>query len=134
MNQQKFEQALNDLVTQPLNSAKFEEVKPVVESLLYSDLLPTTVNKLGLTEKRRLLFLLEKFRRYSCASVTRRLQLKTFAHHLSLEQPLTDSPIFNQVDPLARKIGLNEYLNHLKPQLLSLQTRHYQNAHSAFPF
>lgn len=56
MNQQKFEQALNDLVTQPLNSAKFEEVKPVVESLLYSDLLPTTVNKLGLTEKRRLLF------------------------------------------------------------------------------
>ncbi len=31
------------------------------------------------------------------------------------------------VDPLAKKYGLNEDLNHLKPQLLSLQTRHYSH-------
>ena len=29
------------------------------------------------------------------------------------------------VDPLAKRVGLDEDLNHLKSQLLTLQTRHY---------
>ena len=125
MNQKTFETALKHLLKNSLTSAKFEEVKPVVELFLYSDYLPTTVENLKPLEKKRLLFLVEKFRRYSCSSVTRRQQLKAFAEKLNTDQsnhPLQDSEL---VDPLAKKLGLDEDLNHLKSQLLTLQTRHY---------
>ncbi len=35
MNQLEFEHALKALLKQPLNSATFEQVKPVAEALLY---------------------------------------------------------------------------------------------------
>jgi len=66
MNQLEFEHALKALLKQPLNSATFEQVKPVAEALLYSELLPAVSSSLNPLEKRRLFFLLEKFRRYSC--------------------------------------------------------------------
>ena len=75
MNQVEFEHALNTLLKQPLSSATFSEVKPVAEALLYSELLPSITNNLSTLETRRLVFLLEKFRRYSCSSVSRRQQL-----------------------------------------------------------
>jgi hypothetical protein len=129
MNQQEFEKSLKKLVRQPLTFAKFEDVKPVAELLLYSEYLPTTMNNLSRMEKRRLLFLVEKFRRYSCSTVSRRQQLKSFADRLSTDQLHHTSQTSQLVDPLAKKLGLNEDLNHLKPQLLSMQTRHYTYPH-----
>ncbi|NUG82562.1 hypothetical protein HUN33_21580, partial [Acinetobacter bereziniae] len=109
------------------SSATFTEVKPVAEALLYSNFLPTVTSNLNTLEKRRLVFLVEKFRRYSCSSVSRRQQLKSLADNLSLQTPPLKS---NQlVDPLAQKLGLDEDLNHLKSQLLTLQTRHYHQEH-----
>ena len=127
MNQVEFDHALNTLLKQPLSSATFSEVKPVAEALLYSELLPSITNNLSTLETRRLVFLLEKFRRYSCSSVSRRQQLKSFVDNLSLQTPPLNS---NQlVDPLAQRFGLDEDLNHLKPQLLMLQTRNYHQEH-----
>ena len=129
MNQQEFEKSLKKLVRQPLTVAKFEDVKPVAELLLYSEFLPTTMKNLSRMEKRRLLFLVEKFRRYSCSTVSRRQQLKSFADRLSANQLHYTSQTSQFIDPLAKRLGLNEDLNHLKPQLLSMQTRHYIYPH-----
>ena len=129
MNQQEFETSLKKLVRQPLTFAKFEDVKPVAELLLYSEFLPTTMKNLSRMEKRRLLFLVEKFRRYSCSTVSRRQQLKSFADRLSANQLHYTSQTSQFIDPLAKRLGLNEDLNHLKPQLLSMQTRHYTYPH-----
>ena len=129
MNQQEFETSLKKLVRQPLTFAKFEDVKPVAELLLYSEFLPTTMKNLSRMEKRRLLFLVEKFRRYSCSTVSRRQQLKSFADRLSANQLHYTSQTSQFIDPLAKRLGLNEDLNHLKPQLLSMQTRHYIYPH-----
>ena len=129
MNQQEFEKSLKKLVRQPLTFAKFEDVKPVAELLLYSEFLPTTMKNLSRMEKRRLLFLVEKFRRYSCSTVSRRQQLKSFADRLSVDQLHHTSQTSQFIDPLAKRLGLNEDLNHLKPQLLSMQTRHYIYPH-----
>ncbi|BCX72221.1 hypothetical protein KTJ16_14120 [Acinetobacter bereziniae] len=127
MDQVEFEHALFKLLKQSLSSATFTEVKPVAEALLYSNFLPTVTSNLNTLEKRRLVFLVEKFRRYSCSSVSRRQQLKSLADNLSLQTPPLKS---NQlVDPLAQKLGLDEDLNHLKSQLLTLQTRHYHQEH-----
>ena len=123
MNQVEFEHALNTLLKQPLSSATFSEVKPVAEALLYSELLPSITNNLSTLETRRLVFLLEKFRRYSCSKVSRRQQLKSFSDDLSLQS--THLRTNHLLDPLAQKFGLDEDLNHLKSQLLTLQTRHY---------
>lgn len=125
MDQEEFENALKNLLKQPLTSATFEEVRPVAEALLYSEFLPSLTTHLNNLEKRRLVFLLEKFRRYSCSSVLRRQQLKSFSQSMNVEQTYRDYNVRRLVDPLARQYGLNEDLNHLKPQLLSLQTRHY---------
>lgn len=127
MNQVEFEHALTTLLKQPLSSATFSEVKPVAEALLYSELLPSITNNLSTLETRRLVFLLEKFRRYSCSSVSRRQQLKSFSNDLSLQITHLDSS--HLVDPLAQRFGLDEDLNHLKSQLLTLQTRHYHQEH-----
>lgn len=129
MNQHEFEIALQQLLTHSLSSATFEEVKPVAEALLYSEFLPTAFSKLNALETRRLVFLLEKFSRYSCSSVFRRTQLKAYSTNLS--ERFTSSNILQNTfatDPLAKKLGLDEDLNHLKPQLLSLQTRHHQQS------
>lgn len=126
MNQKNFETLLKHLLKNSLTSAKFEEVKPVVELFLYSDYLPTTVENLKPLEKKRLLFLVEKFRRYSCSSVTRRQQLKAFAEELNTDHPNPPLQVSEFVDPLAKKLGLDEDLNHLKSQVLTLQKRHYQ--------
>lgn len=126
MNQYEFEQALKMLLEQPLTSATFNEVKPVAEALLYSDFLPPVSNELNNLQKRRLVFLLEKFRRYSCSSVVRRQQLKSLSHAVNIDTQLYVRSNSKQlVDPLAKRVGLNEDLNHLKTQLLTLQTRHY---------
>ena len=125
MDQVEFEHALRQLLKQPLTSATFEEVRPVVEALLYSEFLPDFSTHLNNLEKRRLVFLLEKFRRYSCSSVDRRQQLKSFSQAMNVQQVSTVDDTRRLVDPLAKKYGLNEDLNHLKPQLLSLQTRHF---------
>jgi hypothetical protein len=103
MNQVEFEHALNTLLKQPLSSATFSEVKPVAEALLYSELLPSITNNLSTLETRRLVFLLEKFRRYSCSSVSRRQQLKSFSDDLSLQTTHLDSS--HLVDPLAQRFG-----------------------------
>lgn len=125
MRQSEFDQALKHLVQVPLNTVRFQEVKPVAEALMYSDHLPTNHFYLNNLEKRRVAYLFEKFRRYSCSSVNRRLELKNFVNRLQLENSLQESS--NQfIDPLAKKLGLREDLNHLKAELLSLQTRHYQ--------
>ena len=79
-----------------------------------------------MTKLKDLVFLLEKFRRYSCSSVSRRQQLKSFSQAMNVNE--FASVTYNSrklVDPLAKRVGLNEDLNHLKPQLLTLQTRHY---------
>jgi hypothetical protein len=126
MNQLEFEKALKNLLKQSLTSATFEEVRPVAEALLYSEFLPSVTSNLNSLEKRRLVFLLEKFRRYSCSSVSRRQQLKSFSQAMKVTKP--HYVTYNSrtlVDPLAKQVGLNEDLNHLKPQLLTLQTRHY---------
>ncbi|WP_252726360.1 hypothetical protein [Acinetobacter indicus] len=47
MNQLEFEHALKALLKQPLNSATFEQVKPVAEALLYSELLPAVSSSLN---------------------------------------------------------------------------------------
>lgn len=125
MNQLEFEHALKALLKQPLNSATFEQVKPVAEALLYSELLPAVSSSLNPLEKRRLFFLLEKFRRYSCSSVSRRQQLKALSQALNVVPLPNTQDTRRLVDPLAKRVGLNEDLNHLKPQLLTLQTRHY---------
>ncbi|NHC02949.1 hypothetical protein G9F31_04075 [Acinetobacter sp. 187] len=125
MDQLEFENALKKLLKQPLTSATFEEVRPVAEALLYSEFLPSLTTHLNNLEKRRLVFLLEKFRRYSCSSVFRRQQLKSFSQSMKVEQTYRNHNVRRLVDPLAKQYGLNEDLNHLKPQLLSLQTRHY---------
>lgn len=125
MNQKDFETLLKYLLKSSLRSAKFEDVKPVVELFLYSDYLPTTVENLKPLEKKRLLFLVEKFRRYSCSSITRRQQLKAFAEKLNTDHSNPPLQVSEFVDPLAKKLGLDEDLNHLKSQLLTLQTRHY---------
>lgn len=125
MNQNDFENALHHLLSHSLKTSTFDEVKPVVELFLYGDYLPTAVENLNPMEKKRLLFLLEKFRRYSCSSVTRRQQLKTFAESINIAQSNQSLLASDLVDPLAKKLGLNEDLNHLKSQLLTLQTRHY---------
>lgn len=127
MDQVEFENALRQLLKQPLNVATFDEVRPVAEALLYSDFLPPFTSHLNNLEKRRLVFLLEKFRRYSCSSVLRRQQLKSFSQSMNVEQTYRDHNVRRLVDPLAKQYGLNEDLNHLKPQLLSLQTRHYSH-------
>lgn len=126
MNQPEFEKALRRLLEQPLTSATFNEVRPVAEALLYSEFLPAVTHDLNSLQKRRLVFLLEKFRRYSCSSVSRRQQLKSFSQAMNVNE--FASVTYNSrklVDPLAKRVGLNEDLNHLKPQLLTLQTRHY---------
>jgi hypothetical protein len=128
MNQSEFETALKELLTHSLSTAKFSEVKLVAEALLYSELLPNTVATLNTLEKRRLVFLLEKFRRYSCSTVSRRQQLRSFSNSLAVQS--TPSRSNQLIDPLARKVGLSEDLNHLKPQLLTLQTRHYHLSNS----
>ena len=125
MNQLEFEHALKALLKQPLNSATFEQVKPVAEALLYSELLPAVSSSLNPLEKRRLFFLLEKFRRYSCSTVSRRQQLKALSQALNVVPLPNTQDTRRLVDPLAKRVGLNEDLNHLKPQLLTLQTRHY---------
>ena len=124
MRQSDFDDALKHLVQFPLNSSQFSDVQPVAEALLYSDYLPTRQLHLNQLEKRRLAFLFEKFRRYSCSSVTRRLQLKNYVADLKLD--LTHISYSNPfLDPIAQKVGLNEDLNHLKSEMLILQTRHY---------
>lgn len=126
MNQPEFEKALRRLLEQPLTSATFNEVRPVAEALLYLEFLPAVTHDLNSLQKRRLVFLLEKFRRYSCSSVSRRQQLKSFSQAMNVNE--FASVTYNSrklVDPLAKRVGLNEDLNHLKPQLLTLQTRHY---------
>lgn len=125
MDQVDFEHALKKLLKQPLTSATFAEVRPVAEALLYSEFLPSVTANLNPLEKRRLVFLLEKFRRYSCSSVYRRQQLKSFSQALNVQHAASVEDTRKLVDPLAKKFGLNEDLNHLKPQLLTLQTRHY---------
>lgn len=125
MDQVEFENALKKLLKQPLTSATFDEVRPVAEALLYSEFLPLTTKHLNNLEKRRLVFLLEKFRRYSCSSVDRRQQLKSFSQNMNVHQTTTVHNVRRLGDPLAKKYGLNEDLNHLKSQLLHLQTRHY---------
>lgn len=125
MNQNDFENALHHLLSHSLKTSTFDEIKPVVELFLYSDYLPTTVENLKPLEKKRLLFLVEKFRRYSCSSVTRRQQLKAFAEKLNTDHSNPPLQVSEFVDPLAKKLGLDEDLNHLKSQLLTLQTRHY---------
>ncbi|MGN0937022.1 MULTISPECIES: hypothetical protein [unclassified Acinetobacter] len=127
MDQVEFENALKKLLKQPLTSATFEEVRPVAEALLYSEFLPSVTLHLNRLEKRRLVFLLEKFRRYSCSSVSRRQQLKSFSQSMNVQHTYRVHDVRTLVDPLAKKYGLNEDLNHLKPQLLSLQTRHYSH-------
>ncbi|WP_111860981.1 hypothetical protein [Acinetobacter sp. CFCC 10889] len=129
MNQHEFKTKLEQLLTHSLSSATFEEVKPVAEALLYSEFLPTAVSQLNALETRRLVFLLEKFSRYSCSSVFRRTQLKAYSTNLS-ERFSPSSLLQNTIatDPLAKKLGLDEDLNHLKPELLSLQTRHHQQS------
>lgn len=126
MNQLDFEHALMKLLAQPLTSATFHEVKPVAEGLLYSNFLPNVRNDLNNLQKRRLVFLLEKFRRYSCSSVLRRQELQYFSQTMKIS--VTVSITYQSkkfVDPLAKRVGLDEDLNHLKSQLLTLQTRHY---------
>ena len=126
MNQLDFEHALMKLLAQPLTSATFNEVRPVAEGLLYSNFLPNVKNDLNNLQKQRLVFLLEKFRRYSCSSVLRRQQLQYFSQTMKIS--VTVSMTYQSkkfVDPLAKRVGLDEDLNHLKPQLLTLQTRHY---------
>lgn len=118
MNQYDFENALQHLLSHSLKTSTFDEVKPVAEALLYSDLLPQLNFAFKNIEKQRLVYLLEKFRRYSCSSVERRQQLKDFSTQLNPIFPLNHSVL--GVDPLAQKLGLNEDLNHLKSQLLSL--------------
>lgn len=125
MDQVNFENALKKLLKHPLTSATFAEVRPVAEALLYSEFLPSVTANLNALEKRRLVFLLEKFRRYSCSSVYRRQQLKSFSQALNVQNTSRVEHTRKLVDPLAKKFGLNEDLNHLKPQLLTLQTRHY---------
>lgn len=125
MDQFTFEKALKQLLEQPLSSATFNQVKPIAEALLYSELLPSVTTHLNTLEKRRLVFLLEKFRRYSCSSTSRRQQLKSFADHLHLVLQPSDVSSNHLIDPLAQRVGLGEDLNHLKSQILMLQTRHY---------
>ena len=126
MRQSEFDQALKHLVRLPLNTAKFQQVKPVAEALMYSNYLPKNHFYLNNVERRRVAYLFEKFRRYSCSTTNRRLELKNFVSRLQLEHSLQSSS--NQfLDPLARNLGLAEDLNHLKAELLSLQTRHYQS-------
>lgn len=127
MDQADFENALKKLLKRPLTSATFAEVRPVAEALLYSEFLPSVTANLNPLEKRRLVFLLEKFRRYSCSSVYRRQQLKSFSQALNVQYSSSVEDTKKLVDPLAKKFGLNEDLNHLKPQLLTLQTRHYSH-------
>ncbi|QNX34122.1 hypothetical protein [Acinetobacter seifertii] len=128
MQQLDFDQALQRLVKLPLNSSQFSDVLPVAEALLYSNFLPTSQLYLNHLEKRRLVFLFEKFRRYSCSSVTRRLQLKNYVMSLNLDLKISNHSN-HFIDPVAQKLGLNEDLNHLKSELLALQTRHYKVTH-----
>ncbi|WP_104487688.1 hypothetical protein [Acinetobacter indicus] len=104
MNQLEFEHALKALLKQPLNSATFEQVKPVAEALLYSELLPAVSSSLNPLEKRRLFFLLEKFRRYSCSSVSRRQQLKALSQALNVAPLPSTHDTRRLVDPLAKRV------------------------------